>query len=403
MSRIRSIVVWYLLLLPGSSIANGLDTYHDPVHRERLQLLKRRAEGQGPNRNGLEQLRQYNILSDSLFADESSDTVDAYEQQYDLFASGRLQELNRINATVRKAELDRTAAKSRFFSLFQKSLYALAVWLVLVVIVFRSRRRNVKTAAANVQHVQKEVEGAAIDYQSGQASVERFHQLSNDFHPIAAKCAGALTSVRSELAQPAAASDKEFLATLQRLENGWLQEDAILEHLSAFGQSDPAEKVVCNMNDLCDRFLEIAYRGNCLSTETITDCRVTRDFERNMQPIAVFPESAGSALLEVFDNAFRAVLTRAKREEKGYQPTVSVSTRILPRFVQVRIKDNGDGMNDAVREKAMDAFYSARQEGKGAGIGLSEAKRILTELHNGEVILESDPGRGTDVYLKFYR
>ena len=93
---------------------------------------------------------------------------------------------------------------------------------------------------------------------------------------------------------------------------------------------------------------------------------------------------------------------RAVTGGKTYKPALAVSTRVLPRFIQVRVKDNGTGIADEELAKIFEYFYSLNPPASGAGIGLSEAQRIMKEMHNGELAMESDPERGTDVYLKFF-
>ncbi|NUQ62522.1 MAG: HAMP domain-containing histidine kinase [Pirellulales bacterium] len=62
--------------------------------------------------------------------------------------------------------------------------------------------------------------------------------------------------------------------------------------------------------------------------------------------------------------------------------------------VQIRISDNGPGMTTEQRRHAFDPFYSARQAGRGLGLGLSKCWRIVTK-HGGKIDVESRPDQGT--------
>ena len=66
--------------------------------------------------------------------------------------------------------------------------------------------------------------------------------------------------------------------------------------------------------------------------------------------------------------------------------------------VEFSVRDNGPGMDSEVQERALEPFFSASgQEGQGGtGLGLAIAK-ALVELHNGEIRLHSELGRGTTV------
>jgi hypothetical protein len=67
-----------------------------------------------------------------------------------------------------------------------------------------------------------------------------------------------------------------------------------------------------------------------------------------------------------------------------------------PGAAWIRVRDNGPGMAPEERRHVFDPFYSARQAGRGLGLGLCKAWRIV-QHHGGRVDLESEPRRGTVV------
>ncbi len=68
------------------------------------------------------------------------------------------------------------------------------------------------------------------------------------------------------------------------------------------------------------------------------------------------------------------------------------------RPVEIAIRDNGSGMSPAVKQRAFDPFFSHRPAGRGRGLGLARAGRII-DAHGGRLWLESQPGEGTTVRL----
>ena len=56
------------------------------------------------------------------------------------------------------------------------------------------------------------------------------------------------------------------------------------------------------------------------------------------------------------------------------------------------VSDNGAGMDEAVRARAFDEFFTTKPKGKGCGIGLALSRRLLREA-GGDITLESHPGR----------
>jgi hypothetical protein len=66
--------------------------------------------------------------------------------------------------------------------------------------------------------------------------------------------------------------------------------------------------------------------------------------------------------------------------------------------VDISIKDNGTGINENYKKKIFNSGFSTKN--KGWGLGLSLAKRIITEQHNGEIYLKkSGLNKGTEIVI----
>ena len=86
------------------------------------------------------------------------------------------------------------------------------------------------------------------------------------------------------------------------------------------------------------------------------------------------------AIESLVKNAIDALAGRGGR--------VTLSAQQLPEGrVRVRVKDNGPGVPRDLRNRIFDAGFSTKE--KGWGIGLSLARRIITEGHDGRLLLQS--------------
>ena len=74
--------------------------------------------------------------------------------------------------------------------------------------------------------------------------------------------------------------------------------------------------------------------------------------------------------------------------------TITVSLRAQGDEIEVRVADDGCGMDSATREKAFDAFFSTKERGHGTGLGLHSAKEIVNRTR-GSIELQSKPGEGS--------
>ena len=102
--------------------------------------------------------------------------------------------------------------------------------------------------------------------------------------------------------------------------------------------------------------------------------------------------------------ALRAIVTNAV-EAAVDGGSVVIAPGIVagdPGWCDVAIMDDGAGMDDATIRRAFDPFFSGREAGRGAGLGLSKAWRFI-EASGGSVVLSSRVGVGTTVTVRLPR
>jgi signal transduction histidine kinase len=73
--------------------------------------------------------------------------------------------------------------------------------------------------------------------------------------------------------------------------------------------------------------------------------------------------------------------------------TLRVATRSDGDHVVVEVADTGPGMPPEVAARAFEAFYTTKDVGKGTGLGLDIARRIVEERHGGTITIDSRPGQ----------
>lgn len=109
-------------------------------------------------------------------------------------------------------------------------------------------------------------------------------------------------------------------------------------------------------------------------------------------PVAVLVDAAqvGEALRAVVLNALEAV------DDAG-RVMIDV-TDAAAAGVRVAVVDDGPGMDAAAVRAAFDPFFSGRDAGRGIGLGLPKALRLV-ELNRGRLAVESRPAAGTRVSI----
>jgi PAS domain S-box-containing protein len=67
-------------------------------------------------------------------------------------------------------------------------------------------------------------------------------------------------------------------------------------------------------------------------------------------------------------------------------------------YVRVAVTDNGIGMSDEIRRRALEPFFTTKEVGRGSGLGLSQTYGFVRQS-GGAMRIESTPGRGTTVEM----
>jgi len=105
-------------------------------------------------------------------------------------------------------------------------------------------------------------------------------------------------------------------------------------------------------------------------------------------------------LLNLFNNAFYAVNQKQKTAGAAYKPEVTVSTSTENGQVLIKVKDNGIGIPDAIKEKIMQPFFTTKPTGEGTGLGLSLTYDMVVKGHGGNIQVNSIEDEGAEFIIK---
>jgi signal transduction histidine kinase len=146
---------------------------------------------------------------------------------------------------------------------------------------------------------------------------------------------------------------------------------------------------------LADEFLKLSYHGLRAKDKSLHADLVT-NFDNALPRINVAQQDIGRVMANLYNNALYAVNQKAKIAGPDYKPTIEVSTAQQNGSVFIKIKDNGTGIPESIRNKIMQPFFTTKPTGEGTGLGLSLSYDIVVKGHGGKIDLESKEGEGSE-------
>ena len=111
---------------------------------------------------------------------------------------------------------------------------------------------------------------------------------------------------------------------------------------------------------------------------------VVRDYPERTPTVVAYPGELNQVWTNLIDNALDAM---------GGAGTLRVTTRAEGEGgALVEIADTGPGIPPAIAARVFEPFFTTKGVGKGTGLGLDIARRIVEERHGGTIEIVSGPG-----------
>ncbi|MBK8141349.1 MAG: two-component sensor histidine kinase [Chitinophagaceae bacterium] len=180
--------------------------------------------------------------------------------------------------------------------------------------------------------------------------------------------------------------------------------DAIVKGMLQHSRSSSWQKEATDINALADEYLRLSYHGLRAKDKSF-NATLKTDFDSSIGNINIIPQDIGRVILNLITNAFYVVNERQKAESgklnaegKIYEPTVEVSTRKVKDNVEVKVKDNGNGIPQKIIDKIFQPFFTTKPTGQGTGLGLSLSYDIV-KAHGGELKVETKEGEGSEFII----
>jgi signal transduction histidine kinase len=191
-------------------------------------------------------------------------------------------------------------------------------------------------------------------------------------------------------------------SNLRKITEHGKRADGIVKAMLEHSRGASGERREVDINVLADEALNLAYHG-ARAQDPRFNITLERDFGDGIAPIEVNPQEMTRVLLNLFGNGFYAANKRAESASAGFDPVLKVSTRDAGDAVEIRVRDNGTGVPDDIRDKLFQPFFTTKPTGEGTGLGLSITYDIVTKAHGGSISVDSAVGEFTEFVVMLPR
>mgnify|MGYP003113356816 CR=1 FL=1 len=194
----------------------------------------------------------------------------------------------------------------------------------------------------------------------------------------------------------------DITQNLQRIHHHGRRADGIVKGMLQHSRKSSVVKEATDINELCDEFLRLSYHGLRAKDKSF-NAKFETDFDKNLPQVNVFPQDMGRVILNLLTNAFYAVNEKDRLNIEGFEPTVSIGTKVYKGGIRIKVSDNGNGISKHVLDKIYQPFFTTKPTGEGTGLGLSMSYDIITKSHGGSLKVVTKKGKGTDFIIELPR
>ena len=229
--------------------------------------------------------------------------------------------------------------------------------------------------------------------------VNNFAQLSKE---LVTELREEFEKVKDKLGKESMANFEDIISNIEqnasKINEHGNRADSIVRSMLQHSRGKSGERIVSDINAILDEDLNLAYHG-LRARDGSFNASIEKDYDKNIEKISIVPQDVSRVFLNIINNGFYEANKKKKLSRDHFSPVVKVTTHDLGDRLEVRIRDNGNGIPDDVREKIFDPFFTTKPSGEGTGLGLSLSYDIIVKEHAGEIKFDSKIGEYTEFII----
>jgi len=262
--------------------------------------------------------------------------------------------------------------------------------------------------AAQAQLVQSEKMASLGQLTAGIAhEIKNPLNFVNNFAELSIDLAKELKEEIEKLGGTLNENDRDYLLEIagdlagnaEKIHNHGKRADSIIRGMLLHSRGKAGEKQPTDLNALLEEYVNLGYHG-MRATDSSFNIKIESSYDPEVGIVQVIPQDLSRVFLNIINNACQATAQRKNEQKDSYFPILTVSTKRIGDLVEVRIRDNGKGIPDEIRDKIFNPFFTTKAAGSGTGLGLSISFDIVVQGHGGELTVQSEPGEYTEFIVR---
>jgi len=186
---------------------------------------------------------------------------------------------------------------------------------------------------------------------------------------------------------------KEIPTAIEQTLDGVGRVSTLVSAMKEFSHPGSKQKSEVDLNRAIQSTIVVARN----EWKYVADMETT--FDSGLKPVLCLPGEINQVMLNLIVNAAHAVSDITQHGEKG-KGKIQISTRACDEFVEIRVRDTGTGIPPEAQGRIFDPFFTTKEVGKGTGQGLSIARSVIVDKHQGSIAFETEPGKGTTFIIR---
>lgn len=182
---------------------------------------------------------------------------------------------------------------------------------------------------------------------------------------------------------------RQIIKFINNIQDAGQRAASIVSNMLQFSRGNQQQLSPTQVKDLIERSLNLARADLDLKSITIQ----LSEIDESMQ-MSCIPSELEQVILNLLQNAAHALSDYLPQHKKHWHPQIDISAYQENDQTFIKIKDNGPGMDQAVRRRIFEPFFTTKDIGAGTGLGLSVSYFIITAHHHGQINIESSPNNG---------